>query len=531
MIESHIKSYCDEKPLDNPNEPIESRNKTKITLRKNKLNKEIQNKRLQYLEQTKLDLKTNINPQYKLKIKTFEESYTQILSYLNSNNIDFISYALNELRIYFFKNSPNIIEQKIIINSEFFNILLKLGYIFIKGNFNNSKDFNINRNKDNLIQILWILINIQVLNEGSGDFLKILYSKEYLDFYNDSLNFGESEEFFNSIKWILKSLIYNNIINISLQILRSDFFSKILDYYEKEDKIEINDNLLTLEIIIYSVNLSGQEQNLVKKDISIIHRCLEILMEKGYCQKDEAIIFKIYQGIWYITDIDYNYYFHKIILDNFVVKIMSTKFHKFKKISKYVKIVVFATRILANLLTQSDKNCEIIYSLNIIDYYNNLLEKFDYNEEIITNIFVGLSNISVGKNRKIILNSNIWDNNNLQKYLNLNDEIKKHYIKIIKFLIMNSDFEVLKFIYNTKILEYFIIIFNSANTNQKKKKKILTIIDRYLKRFKDKEKQSEEFLIIFHKFYDLFISSDKINLIECQDIISEIKKNLNGKYQ
>ena len=531
MIENHIKLYFDEKSLDNPHEPIESRNKTKITLRKNKLNKEIQNKRLVHLEQTKLDLITNLMPEHRIKIKSFEESYTQILSYLNSNNIDYITYALNELRIYFFQYSPNINEQSIIINYNFLFHLLKLGNIFIKGNLNYSNDFNKDKNKNNLIQILWILINIQVFKEGSGDYLKILYTKEFFEFYNDSLNFGKTEEFFNSIKWILKSLICNNE-NINLLILRSDVFSTILDNFEKDDEKEIDDIIITLYIINYSVDLSGQEENIIKSDIPIIKRCLDILMELGYSAKDEEIILRIYQGIYHISEIENNYNFNKLILDNFILKIMKSKFYKSKKSDeKFLKIVNFATRILANVLTESDKNCEIIYNLNIIDYYNNILKKFDNNNEILTNILVGLSNISIGKNRKIILNSIIWEKEKIQNYLNRGDDIKIKYIKILKYLIFNADLETLKFFYKSKILEYFMFIFNSTDINQIIRIKILKLIDRYLKKFKEKEKQCEEFLLIFHKFYDLFSSSEQINLLEFQEIIRKIKESLNNKYK
>ena len=128
------KNLYDEKIFNNPHDLIQSKNKEKLQLRKNKLNMEILNKRKQKLVHMDLELKTNLKPQFRLKINKLEESYTQLFNYLNSNNDELISYALSELKIYFCFNNANINDQKIIIKNNLFIILLNLGYKYIKSN-------------------------------------------------------------------------------------------------------------------------------------------------------------------------------------------------------------------------------------------------------------------------------------------------------------------------------------------------------------------------------------------------------------
>ena len=182
MFSKHRMNLFDEKVFNNPHEMIELRNKEKIKLRKNKINQEIQKKRNQNLQQMQLNKESKIRPELKFIIVRFEESYSKILSYLNSNDIDLISYVINEINIYFVYNEPNINEQKIIIETKFLLILLNLGKKFIESN-----------NKDNLKQILTILINIQSFDKGSTDYLDILYTDEFFDFYNQGLLFSKDK--------------------------------------------------------------------------------------------------------------------------------------------------------------------------------------------------------------------------------------------------------------------------------------------------------------------------------------------------
>ena len=122
MLGTNRKDLYNEKVINNSHELIEEKNKNKLTLRKKKLNKEIQNKRMQNLDRLQLNSKININPELKFKINKFEDSFKQIFSYLNSNNSDLISYALNELRIYLTFNDINIKSQNLIVEYKFLYI-------------------------------------------------------------------------------------------------------------------------------------------------------------------------------------------------------------------------------------------------------------------------------------------------------------------------------------------------------------------------------------------------------------------------
>ena len=253
-----------------------------------------------------------------------------------------------------------------------------------------------------------------ILKDGFGEYLNILYSKEFLDFYNDSLIFGNDTECFNLIGNILYSLIENNS-KLNLLLLRSNIFLSILDYYKAQNEIEINNKLLTFEIINYCIDLLDQEPLIEEKDIPIINRCLDILIEQFSCSNNVEVLYQIYLGISYISGLDLDYNFNqKIINEGVTLKILKKKFYLLKTNKQLLRIIVLAMRILLNNLTCTDEDCQIIYDHNIIDYYNKILIKFDDDPKILINVLVGLTNISVGKNRNEISKSIIWDEQKIQ---------------------------------------------------------------------------------------------------------------------
>ena len=60
----------------------------------------------------------------------------------------------------------------------------------------------------------------------------------------------------------------------------------------------------------------------------------------------------------------------------------------------------------------------------------------------------------------------------------------------------------LKFIYNTKVLEYLIYLLSKSNNDEKIIIKILKLIDNYLSRFNNSDKEIFEYLIVFNKIKD-----------------------------
>ena len=522
----------DDKLFNNPHDLMEIKNKEKLKIRKIKLNIEIQKKRNQKLAHIQLELHTNLKPELRFKIIKFEESYTQVFNYLNSNNEELISYALNELKVYFCFNNTKSNDQNIIIENKLFILLLNLGYRYIK-----TKD------KKNLKLILYILNNIQSYDKGSTDYFDILYSKEYLDFYYNSLAFGDNNDFFILIRWIIKNLIGNNYtinnednnnnINFSSNLIRSPIFSLLLDYMEEEENADNGSKNLSLKIINFCVDLADIEYPFEDYDIKIVNRCFKLLVEYACGTNTEENLKIIYRSIYYISNLDNKYKFNKKIIDEGItLKILKYKFNNIKINTNIIDIIDFGLRILANNLTINDKHCQIIYDSNIIDYYNNILFEFNDNYKICRDIFIGLQNISVGSKKNILITSNIWEENNIQKYCNMNDEFIIFYSRITKYFAFHADFEILKFIYRTKILQYLIFIFTASNIKDILiYEKILKLINIYLKQFKGDKKESEEFKMIFHKCIDLIQFSDKINKLKCFDIIQIITENIKNKYK
>ena len=124
----------------------------------------------------------------------------------------------------------------------------------------------------------------------------------------------------------------------------------------------------------------------------------------------------------------------------------------------------------------------------------------------------------------------IFSHQKIEKYCNSGQEILLLFIKIIRFLIYNSEYDTLKFIFNTKILEYFLFLFNTNNLNQIVYNKIIKVIDTYLKRFNAELKGSKEYLYIYYKFKDILEFSDKINNLD-NLLISSVIKNIGTNYQ
>ena len=272
------------------------------------------------------------------------------------------------------------------------------------------------------------------------------------------------------------------------------------------------------------------ESLLQEKDIKVINECLIIIIKDLLGSCNDVILGLIYEGLYYISSFDDSFNFNKKIIEQGVTKkIIKSQFYNLNLNNNNKKIILYALRIIANNLTLSENECQIIYDLNIIDFYDTILVKFDDDLAITEAVFNGLSNISVGKNKKIIKNSIIFTEKKIEKYCNSNDEIIILFIKIIFFLLYDSNYETLMFIFKTKILEYFIYLFSNNNLSELVSSKILKVIDNYLKRFKNENKENKEYLIVYHKLKELFDFCDKINKLNFKDI-PVISRNIENNY-
>ena len=460
----------------------DSINQQKLSLRAIKNNLIVKLKRKSIIEQCKSDY-NNIPKEYQIQIYKFETSYNTIISYLKSKNNILISYCLNQLCIYFKYNEPNIIEQKLIIEGQFFEILLNLGNIFLN-----------NKNEKDLILVIWILMNIQIYNEGNNDYLNILYGEKYLKFYNTCFTQFGSDEIMNLIIVLLTYLIKLND-EINAIILKSEVFNSIIYYIlNKEPDMDSIENSVKLIMNCLNTNFDSE---LSQKEINTINDIIIILKNELFSSKNEILEKSCYDGLYIISKINNKYKFNeKIIQEGIPLNILKKEYKNYEILKKGLKL-------LANILTISDKECKIIYENNIIDYYNNILYIYDDDPKLVFIILSSIVNISLSKFRNIIKECIIWKSEKIEKYFNMNDNIKLKFIKIIKYMITNGDYNNLQFIYNTKIIEYVIYLLSSFNLNDKVVNKIIKIVNIYLNKFNDSEKENIEYHSIFNKFQDL----------------------------
>ena len=522
MNEIRRKILYEEKMISEPHEIIQLKNQQKLKLRKNKISQILLKKRQELLEYKKMDFKTDLKQELKFKINNMVDSGEQIFAYLNSNNMEFIKYSINELKFYFEYNFPNENEQKIIIDNKLFTILLNLGNKFIKLN-----------DIEQITQILWILINIQLFEKGSKDYFKDLYEEEYMTFYNKcfSLYGAKEDEIMYEILNILINLIENDHYN--LKILRADVISSILNGIKKAN-IAYSDNIKAyLKLIVKIVRMALDNEDLLQEDDKkILDKCFYILISWMFASNNNEMTLKLtYKGLYYFSGFNDKFKYNKNIINQGVTyKILKQKYYALVLNDVNKKMIDYAFRIITNNLTASDKDCKLLYDLNIRDFYDNNLQCFDKNQKIVKSILNGFSNISVGSKRDIIKDSIIWSNEKIQYYCSMNAYNIIYYIKIVKNLIYHADDETLKFIYNTKILQYFLFLMTNGNNNMVICSKILRLINTYLSKFSDEKKETEEYRDIYIRLIDFFKSVELINTIDDQELIETIEENIKTNY-
>ena len=241
---------------------IDSLNQSKVALRSKKNNLKLIMKRKSKLEQIKSDF-DNIKGDNQFHINNFESSFNTIISFLNSSDKNLVNYCLNELCIYFKYNEPNLAEQKMIVERQFFEILLIIGNKFLY-----------EKNESNLILIIWILINIQIHNEGNDAYLSMIYNDIYFDFYNECYNKSGSDEIMNEIIILLTYMTkIENDINI--KILQSKVFDSIINCALNKNQ-DMDTMEMMIQLIANCLKISNNYE-LHENEINIINNCITIL--------------------------------------------------------------------------------------------------------------------------------------------------------------------------------------------------------------------------------------------------------------
>ena len=257
---------------------IKELNEQKLSLRRKKISQIFSIKRRNNLEKIKNSLNL-LKKGSELQINKFSSSFDRIILNLKSSDNNIQSYTLKQLNIYFQYYEPDINEQKMIIGGQFLELLLNLG---IKFSFNDEA---------NIIQILCIFINIQIYNEGNGEYLISLYSDKFFEFYDKCFIQSKSDEIVNKIILLLNYIVNINI-GINIKILQSKVFESIINFSINEDQ-DLGFKELIIKLISICLNIS-KNCELDEKEIKIIDKCLTILKNesKKYVIKDYIILVK-----------------------------------------------------------------------------------------------------------------------------------------------------------------------------------------------------------------------------------------------
>ena len=465
---------------------IKELNKQKLSLRKKKISKIITMKRRDKLNQIASSL--GINKEHEFQINKFSSSFNLIKMNLNSSDVMIQSYTLRQLNIYFQYNEPDIVEQKIIANGQFLELLLNLGIKFFIND------------EENIIQILYIFINIQIYNEGNGEYLISLYSEKFFEFYNRCFIESKSDEIINKIILLLYYMVKINF-SLNRKILQSKVFESIINFSLNEDQ-DLGLKELIIKLITTCLNIS-KECELNEKEIKIIEKCIALL--KNESMKGNEKVQKIsYQGLYNISKINDIYKFNEKMINEEIPRIILELKNK--------DIVLYSLKTLANILTVTDEYLDKINLEEIINFYNIIIDLYKDEDILIYNILRGIFNIADSKYINLVKSSIIWDQKIIQLFFDKNENIQLLFVKIIKYLIRAGNPNNLAFIFNTKIIEYLIYLISKSIRGKCVFIKILKLVDNYLSRFESSDNANVHYIVIFNKFKDfLFYFNDLIN--------------------
>ena len=457
---------------------IDELNEQNLSLRSKKITKILKMKRRNIIEQTNTTNYITDN-ELQFQIYKFSTSFNIIISYLKSYDDNIQRYILNQLNIYFKYNEPDTKEQKMIVEGQFLELLLNLGIHYFK-----------QKNEENLIHVLWIFINIQIFNEGNGDYLKRLYDEQFLCFYDDCFSKSNSDEIMNEIIILLYYLVKINR-DANIQILQRKVFESIINYYLNEN-LDLSFREDIIKLIIACLNLSNNKE-FEQKEINMIHKCLIILKNESLTS-NEKMQKLCYEGLYNISKINNEYEFNKKMIEegipNLILKI------------KNKTVIVYSLKVLANILTAFDDDLKNINLKEVIHFYNGIINVYCEDDKLIYIILIGIFNIADSKYINLIKSSWVWNQEIIQKIFTKNKNIQLIFIKIIKYIINLGNYNSLKFIYSTKVLEYLIYLLTNVHLDTKLREKILKLVDNYLNRFNIQQKEDLEYLIILNKFKD-----------------------------
>ena len=229
-----------------------------------------------------------------------------------------------------------------------------------------------------------------------------------------------------------------------------------------------------------------------------------MILKNESTKGNEKIQKLCYQGLYNISKINDEYEFNQTMIKEGIPKLILQINNK--------NILLYSLKTLSNILTVPDEDLDEINLEEIITFYNAILNLYIDDDKLVFVILNGIYNITNSKYINKVKSCIIWNHEMIQKIFNKNQEIQLLFIKIIKYMINIGSDRSLKFLYNTKILEYLIYLLSKPSNDKKIIAKILKLVDNYLSRFMSGDKANAHYIVIFNKFKDfLFCFNDLIN--------------------
>ena len=498
----------------------DEREKNILSLRKKKLDSFILKKRLNNSNQENLLFEINLNiipellnipnkSQINFDILN-EKIIIIIVNYLTSQNLNFIKYAIHLLKEYSVNN--NFTKEDIEILKHY--KILEILSLILQTNYNDIQIVN---------EIIWIFINVQINDSIEKDFLSVILSEKLLMIYYHLLD-SNYDRIVISVLWMLnnlviykefKTIIFNNqiidkiielsnyeISDIELTEFCLQFFSLLLHKFQFDESNERDRKILTEIIKIGCMNLFNKNENSLKLSYKILSNISEI--------SDNDLLKKIEE-------------------EGAAVKILKTKYK-----NDNVDLAINGVKIISNLLCGNNKLIDDLINMRVIDFYENILNEFYQNKQIILYCLFGLFNLSSSKYqyKKNLMNCIIFNEDSFNYLIESSDNyIHEKICDIMYNLCSTKKFEMLKFLYDKKCILKIISLTYSEKNNKDKIIKYLQIIERYISSFHELEKNCIEYQNIEELYKNILSNSS--NILELLDsntfnLFSEnLRNNLN----
>lgn len=449
-----------------------------LSLRKDKLNKKIIEKRTKYINNNNkqiiniFDSNDSFNKKVKSKfyeflsnkinkeekyINTLNELFDIIKKYIQTNNINSISEPIIE-SIILEKIYNDLTLNKFINNNEILNLLLIIFscIIFIYNHFQNTEEFKkIFISNDKYIHLYMSLLDIKdeeviynlykfigLLCKKSYDITEKLYNEKVLEKIVDNNIYDEDTEIIKIKIWCISEFClgkkYDENINISLKIQKLYFFvfDNYLNITNNIDNELLDNWLILIKNLSFCINKKFMH--------NLINSKLFQFILKSNLPKDN--ILTIIGNMSYISNNNILLEIYRLTIDYLINIILDNKNKN--------EIISLCLWCINNCMGNVNVSINAFFEKNLLDIYKNIIiksEKFD--ENIFYEICIGykylINYLDLNKAYIIIKEYNIMSLiikgfKKLEK-IELIEKIGEIIVQIIFLLFINFNEELVNF--------------------------------------------------------------------------------------